>query len=139
MKNWDDSSTTGRRINLQFDLEQQIMQLWGTKEDLETFLEAYMDGPKPMTEDEVHNIVYGIACMHDLKSDKAFRTFENLLQAYKDEREGASTQQVNEALEQAARVVETHGLDPVSILPTESFRDGIARQIRKLKIEGEDS
>jgi len=139
MKEWDDNSVTGKRINLQFDLEQQILSMWGTKEELDIFLEAYMDGPKPMTEDEVHNIVYGVACMHDLKSDKAFRTFENLLKAYKEEREEASTQQVNEALEQAARVVETYGLDPISVLPTESFRDGIARQIRKLKIEGEDS
>jgi hypothetical protein len=139
MKDWDDYSVTGKRINLQFDLEQQIMQLWNTKEDLDLFLEAYYDGPKTMTQDDVHNIVYGIACMHDIKCDKAFRTFENLLKAYKEEREGASTQQVNEALEQAARLVETYGLDPISVLPTESFRDGIARQIRRLKIEGEDS
>jgi hypothetical protein len=64
------------RCNLQFDLEQQIMAMWGTKEELELFLDYYMDGPKSMTEDEVHNLVYGIACMHNLKSDKAFSTFE---------------------------------------------------------------
>jgi predicted DNA-binding transcriptional regulator YafY len=113
--------------------------MWNTKDDLELFLESYMDGPKPMTEDEVHNIVYGIACMHDLKSDRAFRTFEKLLKEIHDAKAEDTMSKVNEALEQAARVVETHGLDPVSILPTESFRDGIARQIRKLKIEGEDS
>jgi hypothetical protein len=126
-------------MSARFDLEQQILQMWNTKDDLDLFLEAYLDGPKPMTEDEVYNVVYGIACMHDIKCDKAFRTFESLLKAYKEEREGTSTQQVNEALEQAARLVETYGLDPISVLPTESFRDGIARQVRKLKIEGEDS
>lgn len=126
-------------MSARFDLEQQILQMWNTKDDLDLFLEAYLDGPKPMTEDEVYNVVYGIACLHDLKSQKAFRTFEKLLKDIHDAKAEDTMSKVNEALEQAARVVETHGLDPVSILPTESFRDGIARQIRKLKIEGEDS
>lgn len=135
MKEWRKTD----RCNLQFDLEQQIMAMWGTKEELEIFLEAYMDGPKEMDEDEVHNIVYGIACMHDLKSDKAFRTFEKLLKAFKQEKEDRDTYTRNQALEEAARLVETYGLDPISVLPTESFRDGMARQIRNLKIEGDDS
>jgi len=126
------------RAELQFDLEQQIMLTWQTKEDLETFLEAYMDGPKPMTEDQTHNLVYGIVCMHDLRCNKAFHLFERLLKAYREELEGVRMLGYNEALEEAARVVETYGLDPISVLPTESFRDGIARQIRKLKT-GEDS
>jgi len=126
------------RAELQFDLEQQIMLTWQTKEDLETFLEAYMDGPTPMTEDQAHNLVYGIVCMHDLRCNKAFHLFEKLLKAYREELEGVRMLGYNEALEEAARVVETYGLDPISVLPTESFRDGIARQIRKLKT-GEDS
>ena len=126
------------RAELQFDLEQQIMLTWQTKEDLETFLEAYMDGPKPMTEDQTHNLVYGIVCMHDLRCNKAFHLFERLLKAYREELEGVRMLGYNEALEEASRVVETYGLDPISVLPTESFRDGIARQIRKLKT-GEDS
>jgi len=126
------------RAELQFDLEQQIMLTWQTKEDLETFLEAYMDGTTPMTEDQTHNLVYGIVCMHDLRCNKAFHLFEKLLKAYREELEGVRMLGYNEALEEAARVVETYGLDPISVLPTESFRDGIARQIRKLKT-GEDS
>lgn len=139
MKDWDDNSARGRRINLQFNLEQEILALWNTKEDLEVFLEAYMDGPKPMTEDETHNLVYGIACMHDLKCDKAFRTFENLLKAYKEEREGVDTDSYNEALEQAAKVVETEGLDCVVLPPTESIRDRLARKIRAMKVNRDDS
>jgi hypothetical protein len=127
------------RCNLQFDLEQQIMSMWGTKEELELFLDAYMDGPAGMTEDEVHNIVYGIACMHELKSDKAFRTFESLLKAFRAEKEGVGTHTRNEALEEAAKVVETFGLGPVSLPPVESTRSILSRQIRKLKIEGDDS
>lgn len=135
MKEWHKTN----RCNLQFDLEQQIMSMWGTKEELELFLEAYIDGPKEMTEDEVHNIVYGITCMHHLKSDKAFRTFENLLKAFRAEKEEVGTHTRNEALEEAAKVVETFGLGPVSLPPVESTRSALARQIRKLKIEGEDS
>ena len=127
------------RCNLQFDLEQQIMAMWGTKEELELFLDAYMDGPAEMDEDEVHNIVYGIACMHNLKSDKAFRTFESLLKAFREEKEGVGTHTRNEALEEAAKVVETFGLGPVAMPQLESTRSALARQIRKLKIEGEDS
>jgi len=135
MKEWHKTD----RCSLQFDLEQQIMSMWGTKEELELFLDAYMDGPKEMDEDEVHNIVYGIACMHNLKSDKAFRTFESLLKAFREEKEGVGTHTRNEALEEAAKVVETFGLGPVSLPPVESTRSALARQIRKLKIEGEDS
>ena len=127
------------RCNLQFDLEQQIMSMWGTKEELELFLDAYMDGPAEMTEDEVHNIVYGIACMHNLKSDKAFRTFESLLKAFRAEREDRDIYTRNEAFEEAAKVVETFGLGPVAMPPVESTRSALARQIRKLKIEGDDS
>jgi hypothetical protein len=135
MKEWHKTD----RCNLQFDLEQQIMAMWGTKEDLELFLEAYMDNPGKMTEDEVHNIVYGIACMHDLKSDKAFRTFESLLKAFRAEKEDRDVYTRDQALEEAAKVVETFGLDPVALPPVESVRAGLARQIRKLKTEGDDS
>lgn len=127
------------RVNLQFDLEQQIMAVWGTKEDLELFLEAYIDGPAPMTEDQVHNIVYGIVCMHELKCDKAFRTFEKLLKAIKQEREDRDIYTRDQALEEAATVVETFGLSPIALPPVESVRAGLARQIRKLKTEGDDS
>lgn len=127
------------RVNLQFDLEQQIMAMWGTKEEIELFLEAYMDGPAPMTEDQVHNTVYGIACLHDLKCDKAFRTFEKLLKAIKQEKEDRDIYTRDQALEEAANVVETFGLSPIALPPVESVRAGLARQIRKLKTEGEDS
>jgi len=53
-----------------FDLEQDIMQLYNTSEDLDLFLKAYIDGETPMTEDKVWNIVYGIKCMQVLRADK---------------------------------------------------------------------
>jgi len=53
-----------------FDLEQDIMQLYNTSEDLDLFLKAYIDGETPMTEDHIWNIVYGIKCMQVLRADK---------------------------------------------------------------------
>lgn len=120
------------RVELQFDLEQQIMLAWQTKEDLETFLEAYMDGPTPMTEDQTHNLVYGIACMHDLRCNKAFNLYEKLLKAYKEELEGVRTQAYNKAVQDAADRVAALSDYPVATLGTEPFRDRAVKAILKL-------
>ena len=126
------------RAELQFDLEQQIMLAWQTKEDLETFLEAYMDGPKPMTEDQTHNLVYGIACMHDLRCNKAFHLYEKLLKAYKEELEGVRTQAYNKAVQDAADRVLSLSSYPVATLHTESFGDQAVKAILNLR-ESSDS
>ena len=126
------------RVELQFDLEQQIMLAWQTKEDLETFLEAYMDGPKPMTEDQTHNLVYGIACMHDLRCNKAFHLYEKLLKAYKEELEGVRTQAYNQAIQDASDRVAALSDYPVATLQTESFRDRAVKAILNLR-ESNDS
>jgi hypothetical protein len=61
-----------------FDLEQDIMNCWQIKEDLDTLLHAYMDGPK-MSEDEVANVILGLSSLYQLKFQKCFDTFEQLL------------------------------------------------------------
>jgi hypothetical protein len=61
-----------------FDLEQEIMNCWQIKEDLDTLLHAYMDGPK-MTEDEVSNVILGLSSLYQLKFQKCWDTFEQLL------------------------------------------------------------
>lgn len=126
------------RVELQFDLEQQIMLTWQTKEDLETFLEAYMDGPKPMTEDQTHNLVYGIACMHDLRCSKAFSLYEKLLKAYKEELEGVRMAAYNKAIQDASDRVAALSDYPVATLQTEPFRDRAVKAILNLK-ESNDS
>ena len=126
------SYTFTRRQDLQFDLEQQIMQAWNTKEDLELFLERYMDDPKPMSEDEVHNVVYGIVCMHELRCQKAFKTFEDFLKELREERDGVVQAARQEALQEASDVVAGLSDAPFMSAPTESFRDRAVKTILNL-------
>jgi hypothetical protein len=60
----------------QFDLEQKIMQIWSTKEDLMLFLKAYIDFPEPMSEDDVMNTILGIASMHELRCQDLFNAYK---------------------------------------------------------------
>lgn len=62
-----------------FDLEQAILAMWSTKEDIDLLLEQYLDGPKPMTEDEVSNFLIGLAAIHDARGQRAFSIFEKLV------------------------------------------------------------
>lgn len=61
-----------------FDLEQDIMNCWQVKEDLDTFLHAYLDGPE-MSTDEVSNVILGLSSLYQLKFQKLWDTFEQLL------------------------------------------------------------
>ena len=119
-------------FNYRFDLEQEILRVWGLKEDLELFHERYLDGPTPMTEDAVSNTIAGLITMTDLRCEKAFNTFEKWCSAdYERQRE------YDNALETAARIAETEGLNDVTV-PHEDFRTRIARKIRSHKIRNID-
>ena len=61
-----------------FDLEQDIMACWNVVDDLDVFLSRYMDGPE-MSVDDVANVILGIKSLYQLKFDKCFATFEQLL------------------------------------------------------------
>lgn len=58
-----------------FDMEQDILSIWDLKKDLETFLELYCDRPEILTEDQVHNYIYGIANTLDLRIERLWDTF----------------------------------------------------------------
>lgn len=62
-----------------FDLEQALLAMWSTKEDIDLLLERYLDSPVPMTEDEVSNFLIGLAAIHDARSQRAFHIFERLI------------------------------------------------------------
>lgn len=62
-----------------FDLEQQIFSCWNVKEDLDTLTEAILDGRKPMTEDEISNVLIGMSQLYDLKFQKLQAIFESLV------------------------------------------------------------
>lgn len=115
-------------FNLRFDMEQEIMRIWGLKEDLELFHEKYLDGPKPMTEDEVSNTLAGLITLTDLRCEKAFNTFEKWCSADYERQ-----QEFDNVLEIAANIAETEGLHDASV-PREDFRTRIARKIRSLKL-----
>lgn len=66
-----------------FDLEQAILASWSTKEDIDLFLEQYMDGPRPMTEDEVANYMLGLSAIHNARMERVWAIFEQLISARK--------------------------------------------------------
>jgi len=111
--------------DLFFDLEQDILQAWGLKEDINTFLQKYLDSPNSMSEDDVSNYVMALMHMTELRCSKAFDTFEKYCAVRRDERD--------DLVEKAAQIVETEGLEPTSSVPPEPLRARLARQIRYLK------
>jgi hypothetical protein len=121
MKLSSEKTATG----LFFDLEQDILQAWGLKEDINTFLQKYMDSPNPMSEDEVSNYVMALMHMTELRCSKTFDTFEKYCAVRREERD--------DLIEKAAQIVETEGLEPTSSVPPEPLRARLARQIRNLK------
>lgn len=60
------------------DLEDAIYLAWRTSDDLDLFFKHHIDHPKPMTEDEVSNMIYGIKQMHDMRMEKLFEIFRKV-------------------------------------------------------------
>lgn len=58
-----------------FDLEQDILRVWGTVEDLEIANKLVLDGAEPLTEDEISNIIMGIEQTLDLRCRSLWDTF----------------------------------------------------------------
>lgn len=62
-----------------FDLENYILAMWSTKEDIDLLAKQYMDGVKPFTEDEMANALIGISTIHDMRSQRVFDLFEDMI------------------------------------------------------------
>jgi|GEM_PF-3206237 hypothetical protein len=62
-----------------FDLESAIQTVWNTKDDLELITQQMVDGPEPMTEDELANVMIGLSELHDIRCKKLFSVFETML------------------------------------------------------------
>jgi hypothetical protein len=58
-----------------FDLEQAIMEVWHTKEDIENLYHR-MD---KMTEDQRMNYLLGLMEIHEARANKVFDIYETLL------------------------------------------------------------
>ena len=60
-----------------YDLEQQIMACWNVTSDIETLFEGVVESD--MTTDQIANILLGMKQLYELKFDKLFNTFEQLM------------------------------------------------------------
>jgi hypothetical protein len=59
-----------------YDLEDAIMKAWQTSDDLNMFFKHHGDHPKPMTEDEVSNMILGIKNLHDMRMESLFDIYK---------------------------------------------------------------
>ena len=51
-----------------FNLEAEIMNVWNTKDDLQSITGRMMDDPDgPLTEDELTNVLIGLSELHDIR------------------------------------------------------------------------
>ena len=60
-----------------FDFEQQIMSCWNVTSDLKDLNEALLDSD--LTKDQISNILTGIEQLYQIRFDKLFRQFEDLV------------------------------------------------------------
>lgn len=61
-----------------FDLEQQIMDCWHVVDDLNILFENVVENEE-MTRDQISNVVLGLQEIYQLKFDKLFCTFEQVI------------------------------------------------------------
>ena len=64
-----------------FNLEAEIMNVWNTKDDLESITSRMMDDPDPMTEDDITNVLIGLSELHDIRCKKLFNVFESMVKS----------------------------------------------------------
>ena len=64
-----------------FNLEAEIMNVWNTKDDLESITSRMMDDPDPMSEDDIANVLIGLSELHDIRCKKLFNVFESMVKA----------------------------------------------------------
>ena len=67
------------------DLEDKIMSVWGTCEDIDTFLYRYLDSPaEELSEDDIANTLLGIKTLHDQRCQKLWDAFGEVLKSNRD-------------------------------------------------------
>jgi hypothetical protein len=64
----------GANMN-RFDLEERIMRVWFTKEDIALLMRQHMDRETPMTEDEVANALLGIETLMEMRCQELWDCF----------------------------------------------------------------
>ena len=63
-----------------FNLEEEIQNVWQTKDDLDAITERIYDDPDgPMTEDEIVNVLTGLSELHETRMKKLWKVFETIV------------------------------------------------------------
>jgi hypothetical protein len=63
-----------------FNLEEEIQNVWQTKDDLVAIAERHYDDPDDsMTEDEISNVLSGLSELHEIRCRKLWRVFETMI------------------------------------------------------------
>ena len=62
-----------------FDLEQQIMKCWNITEEIQLLNENVLE-KDGLTKDEISNFLLGLATIYEMKFDKLFDQFSEMVQ-----------------------------------------------------------
>jgi hypothetical protein len=62
-----------------FDLEEQIQNVWHTKEDLDAVTERIMEDTVFMTSDQISNVLIGLSELHETRMWKLWQVFETMV------------------------------------------------------------
>ena len=67
------------------DLEDRVMGVWATCEDIDTFLYRYLDSPAgDMSEDDIANTLLGIKALHEQRCQRLWDGFEEVVKTSND-------------------------------------------------------
>ena len=63
-----------------FNLEEEIQNVWQTKDDLNAVAERLFEDTVFMTEDQIANVLIGLSELHETRMKKLWRVFETMVQ-----------------------------------------------------------
>ena len=75
-----------------FDFEQQIMSCWNITSDLKDLSEEVLEGD--MSKDQITNVLIGMEQLYQIRFNKLFRQFEQLIRQHSRSLNGASDESV---------------------------------------------
>lgn len=59
-------------------IEDKIMRVWSTSDDLEDFIMQFYEGRERMTDDEVFNTIWGLKELHDIRCKQLFEAYKQV-------------------------------------------------------------
>ena len=62
-----------------FNLEEEIQNVWQTKDDLNAVAERLFEDTVFMTEDQIANVLIGLSELHETRMKKLWRVFETMV------------------------------------------------------------